>query len=214
MGTQTASGSAGAMRPATTTFLGDTGLWFVPTAEVLAHGEWSASGYRRGTDYVQGFTNVGDFAGTCAVGLGNGGNLSRSSSTPASNATCARNFLNDTQVGGIVDCYPRANSGWRKRRGLLHRRESEPGYPGQQQASGHGGARHRQGTDRERRQGTSTGKADFAVDFIASSEFRTRFDLSGATSGAVSPMGWTARRRISLGCRRRFPAESLSRSSS
>ena len=50
-------------RPATTTFYGDTGLWFVPTAEVLAHGKWSVSGYRRGTNYIQGYTNIGDFAG-------------------------------------------------------------------------------------------------------------------------------------------------------
>src|ERR1700686_1006737 len=49
-------------RPATTTFLGDTGLWFVPTAEVLAHGKWSVTGYRRGTNYVQGYTNVADVA--------------------------------------------------------------------------------------------------------------------------------------------------------
>lgn len=51
-------------RPATTTFFGDTGLWFVPTPEVLPYREWSVSGYRAGTDYVQGHTNVGDFAGT------------------------------------------------------------------------------------------------------------------------------------------------------
>src|SRR5437762_13732703 len=57
-------------RPATTTFYGDTGLWFVPTAEVLAHGKWSGSAYRRGTNYIQGFTNVGDIAGTVAVGVG------------------------------------------------------------------------------------------------------------------------------------------------
>ena len=56
-------------RPATTTFFGDTGLWFVPTAEVLPHGKWSVSGYRRGTNYIQGFTNVGDFAGTFGVGI-------------------------------------------------------------------------------------------------------------------------------------------------
>jgi len=56
-------------RPATTTFLGDTGIWFVPTAEVLASGKWSASGYRRGTNYIQGYTNVADFAGTFAVGV-------------------------------------------------------------------------------------------------------------------------------------------------
>ena len=56
-------------RPATTTFFGDTGLWFVPTAEVVPHGKASVSGYRRGTNYLQGFTNVGDFAGTFAVGI-------------------------------------------------------------------------------------------------------------------------------------------------
>ena len=56
-------------RPATTTFFGDTGLWFVPTGEVLPHGKWSISGYRRGTNYIQGYTNVADFAGTFAVGI-------------------------------------------------------------------------------------------------------------------------------------------------
>jgi hypothetical protein len=55
-------------RPATTTFLGDTGLWYVPTGEVLPAGKWSVSGYRRGTNYVQGFSNVADFAGTFAFG--------------------------------------------------------------------------------------------------------------------------------------------------
>src|SRR5512138_1168239 len=57
-------------RPATTTFFGDTGLWFVPTAEVLPKGKVSVSGYRRGTNYIQGYTNVGDFDGTVAVGVG------------------------------------------------------------------------------------------------------------------------------------------------
>ncbi len=41
-------------RPATTTFFGDTGLWFVPTGEVLPHGKIAASVYRRGTNWVQG----------------------------------------------------------------------------------------------------------------------------------------------------------------
>ena len=41
----------------------------MPTAEVLAHGKWSVTGYRRGTNYIQGYTNVGDFAGTFAVGI-------------------------------------------------------------------------------------------------------------------------------------------------
>src|SRR5262245_14053659 len=67
-GTPTSSSST-ETRPATTTFFGDTGLWFVPSAEVLADGKWSVSGYRRGTNYIQGFGNVGDFAGTFGYGI-------------------------------------------------------------------------------------------------------------------------------------------------
>src|SRR5438093_1344766 len=108
------SQSSDASRPATTTFFGDTGLWFVPTAEVLPAGTWSASGYRRGTNWVQGYTNVGDFAGTAAVGLGG-------------RAEIFGSFLVDTRIdrdvrplfivgnstfGGIVDRYPRVTQTW------------------------------------------------------------------------------------------------------
>jgi hypothetical protein len=58
-------------RPATTTFLGDTGIWYVPTAEILSSGAWSVGGDRRSTNYVQGSTNVAGFAGSLAVGIGN-----------------------------------------------------------------------------------------------------------------------------------------------
>src|SRR4029453_17861564 len=40
------------VRPATNTFFGDTGIWFVPTAEIFAAKKWSVSGYRRGTNFV------------------------------------------------------------------------------------------------------------------------------------------------------------------
>src|SRR5689334_11187418 len=67
----TSTSTADDTRPATTTFFGDTGLWFVPTAEVLPAGKVSVSGYRRGTNFIQGYTNVGDFAGTVGVGIAN-----------------------------------------------------------------------------------------------------------------------------------------------
>src|SRR6202008_3620435 len=63
------SATAEETRPATTTFFGDTGLWFVPTAEVLPNGKISVSVYRRGTNYIQGYTNFGAFAGTFGVGI-------------------------------------------------------------------------------------------------------------------------------------------------
>jgi outer membrane protein OmpA-like peptidoglycan-associated protein len=100
-------------RPATTTFYGDTGIWFVPTAEILPPGKISISGYRRGTNYVQGYTNVADFAGTVAVGV-------------ASRLEVFASFLFDTRIdrdvrplfvadptfGGPVDRYPYVNTGW------------------------------------------------------------------------------------------------------
>src|SRR5580700_4406030 len=60
----TTSGSSEATRPATTTFDGDTGLWYVPTAETLGRGAFAASAYRAGFNYVEGFSNVSDIAGT------------------------------------------------------------------------------------------------------------------------------------------------------
>jgi len=102
------------VRPATTAFTGDTGLWFVPGAEVLPDGKWSASAYRRGTNWIQGYTNVSDFAGTFAYGL-------------RGRAEIFGSFLVDTRVdrdvrplfvqgspafGGVIDRYPGVSKGW------------------------------------------------------------------------------------------------------
>jgi hypothetical protein len=57
------------MRPATTTASGTTGLWFVPTAEVLDHKKWSLSFYRTNIDDGQGFTDISMFPATFAVGI-------------------------------------------------------------------------------------------------------------------------------------------------
>src|SRR6266545_3040197 len=57
-------------RPATTTTSGDTGLWFVPTGEVLPAKKWSLSAYRVNFDRDQGFTDVSDWPLTVGVGVG------------------------------------------------------------------------------------------------------------------------------------------------
>src|SRR5512145_1014135 len=57
-------------RPATTTASGDTGLWFVPTGEVLPARKWSFSVYRVNTDYNEGFTDASNWPVTFGVGLG------------------------------------------------------------------------------------------------------------------------------------------------
>src|SRR6516162_9432138 len=114
--TQTQSSSPAAAvetRPATTTFFGDTGLWFVPTGEVLPDGKWSVSAYRRGTDYIQGYTNVGDFAGTFAYGLRNKAEIFGSFIVDTRIDRDTRPiFILDPTFGGVVAGYPRVNQPW------------------------------------------------------------------------------------------------------
>src|SRR3972149_2644562 len=59
-----------ATRPATTTFRGDTGLWMVPTGEVLPARKGSISAYRVNFDDNQGFTDVSNWPVTFGIGVG------------------------------------------------------------------------------------------------------------------------------------------------
>ena len=107
------SSTAEETRPATTTFNGDTGLWFVPTGEVLAKGQWSASVYRRGTNWVQGYTNVADFAGTFAYGVGGRAEVFGSFLVDTRIDRDIRPvFVNDPAFGGFIDRYPKVNRYW------------------------------------------------------------------------------------------------------
>ena len=114
--TQTPSSSpatAEETRPATTTFLGDTGLWFVPTAEVLGNGKWSVSAYRRGTNWIQGYTNVADFAGTFAIGVKDRAEIFGSFLVDTRiDRDVYPLFVNDGSFGGVIDRYPNVNQHW------------------------------------------------------------------------------------------------------
>ena len=59
-----------ATRPAGTTFLGDTGFWFVPTAEVIESGGFAVSAHSVELNREQGFSNIRHAAATVAGGLG------------------------------------------------------------------------------------------------------------------------------------------------
>src|SRR5262245_44336894 len=106
--------SDSATRPATTTFYGDTGLWYVPTAEILPNGKFSVSGYRRGTNWVQGYENVADFAGTFGFGIKDRAEIFGSFLfDPRIDRDVRPLFIvNNSVFGGIVDRYPRVNQYW------------------------------------------------------------------------------------------------------
>jgi outer membrane protein OmpA-like peptidoglycan-associated protein len=169
-------------RPATTTFFGDTGLWYVPTAEVLAHGEWSISGYRRGTNYTQGYSNVADFAGTFAVGLGDRAEVFGSFLFDTRIDRDVRPlFLNDRTYGGFIDRNPRMNTTWSGNNvgdffigakvNLLSQRNEKPVA-----LAIRGGVKAPTG---DVDSGVSTGKTDVFGDFVISSEVARLAELAG-----------------------------------
>jgi len=169
-------------RPATTTFFGDTGIWFVPTGEVLPNGKWSVSAYRRGTNWTQGYTNVGDFAGTFAYGLKDRAEIFASFlfDTRIDRDTYPL-FINDPTIGGVVDRYPRVNQHWTGdnvgdlffgvKVNLWSEYQQKPVALAVR-------ATVKAPTGKEDI-GTSTGKPDFAVDLIASKELSKVVEVSG-----------------------------------
>ena len=187
-------------RPATTTFLGDTGIWYVPTAEVLARRTWSAGGDRRGTNYVQGKTNVADFTGTVGFGVSDrvevfGGFLVDT----RINRDHVPVFVNNARDGGIIARYPRVSQSWTGNNvGDLYL-GSKLNLTSQYRRSPmalavRGMVKLPTGDDAS---GSSTGKTDVMADVIASREFMrfveaaayAGFELRGEPSGFETPRG-------------------------
>jgi outer membrane protein OmpA-like peptidoglycan-associated protein len=101
-------------RPAATTAWGDTGLWFVPTGEVLRSGSVSFSVQRTERDYQQGNTNVSFWPATFAVGAGRAelfGSLQMI--TRIDRDTEPLLFPDaDQAAGGLVNEFPAVSESW------------------------------------------------------------------------------------------------------
>ena len=104
----------GETRPATTTPDGDTGLWFVPTAEILPAKRWSASGYRVNFDYQQGFTDVSNWPVTFGYGVKDRVELFGSWTLVRRIDRDVRPIFRptNTRAGGLINDYPWVNGGW------------------------------------------------------------------------------------------------------
>src|SRR4029077_13343716 len=179
--------SDGPTRPAFTTSDGDTGLWYVPTAEVLARGKWSASGYRTSYNYVEGFSNVADFPLTFAVGAAR--NLEVFGSFHAVtriDRDIRPIFTTNPDVGGVIDRYPFVNSGWTGSKvgdflvgakvSLLSETNSKPA------AVAIRGIVKLPTGDKDA--GVSTGKTDGFLDLVVSKDLHGAAEISGYAGGA------------------------------
>ena len=180
--TTTASGDS---RPGTTTFLGDTGLWFVPTGEVLPKKRWSASGYYTNFDYTQGFTDVSHFIGTFGYGLGRvelfGSWRLITRVDRDVDADGRTVFNNDARYGGVTNDYPLMASPWSGNQlgdlllgakvNLLSESRQQPVA-----FALRGVVKLPTGDDTE---GAGSGKADFLVDAIVSKEVKGVAEITG-----------------------------------
>ncbi len=102
-------------RPALPTFFGDTGFWFVPTAETLPAGRWSVSAFRANFDRRQGLTAVNQIGFTAAVALGNRFELFGSWRTVRIDRDVRPAFIPTEPVfGGVSQEYPYIRRGWSK----------------------------------------------------------------------------------------------------
>ena len=166
--------------------MGDTGLWYVPTGEVLPDKRWSGSAYRVNFDDNQGFTDVSNWPvtfGDRAQGPGGdlrvvrggepdrpghpaavhadgvvGGGGGRGAAESAGAAGVEREQqLGDFWVGAKVNL----TSQWRQQPVALAVRGMVKLPTGD--------------TD----SGAGTGKADFALDAIVSKEINERVEVSG-----------------------------------
>ena len=101
-------------RPANTTWLGDTGLWFVPTGEVLPSGKWSISGYRANVDREQGVSDVSHFIGTFGYGVSDRAEVFGSVRADTRIRRAARPLFDptDTVNGGVLVDYPNVTDFW------------------------------------------------------------------------------------------------------
>jgi len=102
-------------RGALPTVLGDTGLWFVPTAETLPAGKYSFSLFRANYDRAQGLTDVNKFGLTAARGIGNRAEVFASWNVVRLHRDLQPTFVpSDVFYGGVENDFPFVRQRWSK----------------------------------------------------------------------------------------------------
>jgi outer membrane protein OmpA-like peptidoglycan-associated protein len=169
-------------RPATTTISGDTGLWFVPTGEILPAGNWSLSAYRVNFDYDQGFTDLSRWPVTFGFGVADRVELFGAFTAVTRIDRDVRPLFSPLlpEFGGVINEYPFVNSGWSGNKigdlwvGAKFNLTSQPRQHPVAFAV-RGMMKLPTASDDD---GAGTGRADFAVDAVVSKEFNERVELS------------------------------------
>src|SRR5262245_14590393 len=179
-------------RPATTTVNGDTGLWFVPTAEILPDRKWSASAYRVNFDFDQGFTDISNWPMTFGYGLRDKVEIFGAITVvnridrdlrPLFIPSAPFLVIGPSAFEGVVNDYPFVTEGWTGNQfgdvwlGAKYNIRSQHTGPNVPAAFALRGMVKLPTASKDH--GAGTRKADFAFDGIVSKEINSRVELSG-----------------------------------
>ena len=182
--TQPTTSSDTDTRPATTTVNGDTGLWFVPTGEIVPAKKWSLSAYRVNFDRNQGFTDVSDWPVTFAFGVADRAEIFGAWTLVRRVDRDVRPLFVSTEpvAGGLVNELPFVRQGWSDNQlgdlwvggkvNLTSQWRQQPlafAVRGMVKIP----------TAKTEDEGVGTGETDVAVDVIASKEVNERVEFSG-----------------------------------
>lgn len=172
-------------RRALPTFWGDTGFWFVPTAETLPAGRWSFSAFRSNYDRRQGLTDVNQIGITGAIGLFDKLELFGSWRIVRLDRDVIPTFIpEEPTFGGVSQEYPYLRRGWSKTLGGPFMAGAKWSLISQGQGDAMSLAPRVMVKFPSGSTWASTNDWDGHFDLVASREFEEMFELSG-TAGAV-----------------------------
>jgi outer membrane protein OmpA-like peptidoglycan-associated protein len=173
-------------RPATPTFHGDTGLWFVPTAETMPHGRFSFSVFRANFDRRQGLTDVNQIGFTAAVGLGNRAELFGSWRTVRLDRDVRPVFVPaEAEFGGVSQEYPYLRRGWSKTLGGPAIIGAKYSLIQQSRGDAMSLAPRIMVKFPSGSTWASTNDWDYNFDLVASKEFANTFEATGLAGGVI-----------------------------
>jgi peptidoglycan-associated lipoprotein len=172
-------------RPALPTIYGDTGIWFVPTAETLPSGRFSFSVYRANSDRRQGLTDVNSMGVTGAIGIGERFELFGSWRLVRLDRDVIPTFIPDTPTfGGVSQEFPYVRRGWSKTLGGPVMVGGKWSLISQSRGDAMSIAPRLMVKFPSGSTWASTNDWDGHLDLVASKEFGQRVELAG-TAGAV-----------------------------
>ena len=171
------------VRPGNSTWLGDTGLWFVPTGEILPDGKWSVSGARTNIDRAHGLSDISHLLGTFGVGISDRVEIFGSVRADTRLLRRARPLFDagNSANGGALHEYPNVTDFWNGdnigdvilggKFNIASEHRMQPAALALRAA-----AKFPTGNEAV---GASTGASDVMIDFVASKNIGDRVELAG-----------------------------------